>query len=262
MTLNYKEYLIKEGLNPLEVKDKPITISTWVKSNYQEFLNDLLNEIKKLIGQTIYFEGERRYDRMDQEKEPVYKINGKIVRPFYKIKVKDIAAYGTNHKTIIIISEDDKRYILYKLANKKSYDNFQEKIKKEKEINENLENSIGKTIYFYGDRVYGWRLPKEEKDPVYKLKGKEIKTVHKYVLKSIKHNPRNIIITTEDGKEYYLKKLLDKKAYDRFYKRAESVIKEREEMQRKKEEMKDKMRYIDPYGEENWIDEPKEGKWY
>jgi hypothetical protein len=264
----YFEY-INESLNSPLDKDKPVTVSTWYKKNLAEFQEDAENELKKLIGETIYFEGQRKViwrlnaanngyvKAKEGEPDKEYKVNGKIVRNVVKAKIKDIKSTGKNFNHIEVTSDENKVYTLYKIVDKKSFDNYHKKIKDLEEKEKILKDSIGKTIYFNGYRKYDYRqiVKKEDKDPVYRVDGKEIKTVYKEKVKKIVDERGSFIITTEDDKEYFVSKMLDKKAYDRFYKKVEKEIERREEVKKRKEDLKIKMRHLDPYGEEDWDDD-------
>jgi len=115
---------------------------------------------------------------------------------------------------------------------------------------------VGKTIIIDGERQYSYG---EKGDPLENIivNGKHVTPLRRIKVKDIVYNGHRQgvyymdIIDSED-KRYKLKKILPEKAWDKYAKKVGAELEKIEEEKRKKERLKMKHAYHDPYGEENW----------
>ncbi len=118
---------------------------------------------------------------------------------------------------------------------------------------------IGKTICIDATRQYDWRV-KQEPDPIDNIviNGTHVKPIYKITVKDIQYDGSHrqevyyVDIIDDEGKRYKLKKIVTDKTYANFAKKAGKELERMAEEKRKKERLKLKHLYHDPYAEELW----------
>ena len=134
MVSNFKVF--EELITPYN-EEPPLIYSQHFQTNYDGFKQELLDDLKnKLIGQTINIEGRRQFIHPDEKQDPLDNliIDGKYLKPVYRITVKDIIYDGSYRQQVYyinIISDDNKTYKLKKIVSEKTYNNFVKKVGKE-----------------------------------------------------------------------------------------------------------------------------------
>jgi hypothetical protein len=135
-----------------------------------------------------------------------------------------------------------------------NYDGFR------RELLDDLKNKlVGRTIYVDADRHYNYREEKDELDKIH-INDHKVKPIRELTIKDIEYSGEHygdvqyVNIIGTDNKKYRLKKIVDRKAFDRFNKKIERELEKIEEEKRRKERIKLKHIVEDPYGEEIWED--------
>lgn len=255
------EYFEKKGDNigiEMRIRDWAINNSSTFTYGYIRTLPKYKFTIKFFDIDENFYDGieeirNRESERIKKEKE--IKLKMKDIDPFGEEKWLDeshIKKYENFlNETINNPIQDDVPFV-YNNWYSLNHDGFKNDI-----INDLREKLIGKTIYIDGTRDYNW---KEEIEPIDKLvvNGKKIKPLYKITVKDFLYSGeerRDVyyvnVIDTED-KVYKFRKLIDKKVYDRWAKKVEVELEKIEEEKRRKERLKIKHLYHDPYGEEKW----------
>jgi hypothetical protein len=148
--------------------------------------------------------------------------------------------------------EEDSAFVYSSYFNQ-NYDGFRQ------EIIDDLKNKlVGKKVYLVGERQYNYYKDKVEGIDNLFIEGIRVKPIYHVTIKDVQYDGSHrgttyyVNVIDDEGKIYKLKKIVDKKSYDKFAKKFQKELDRIEEVKRKKEKLKLKHAHHDPFGEENW----------
>jgi hypothetical protein len=146
--------------------------------------------------------------------------------------------------------------LIYNTYFQNNYDGFKEDL-----LNDLKQKLIGKKIHFEGQKQYifdtNGKIVKDPLDNIF-IDGKKINPIYTITVKDIQYNGAHrqqtyyVDLISDDGLRYILKKIVNDKNYEKYAKKVQDVLDAIEKERIRKENLKLKHLYHDPYGEESW----------
>jgi hypothetical protein len=170
--------------------------------------------------------------------------------------IKDYITYVNEELTNPYTGEGDSLTFTYHYRD--NYDGFKREF-----LDDLKAKLVGKQIYIDGVHQYNHRKHNKDMeilDNIY-VNGKHVKPIYNIKVKDVEWSGEHrgdinyVNIIDDEGEKYRLKKVVDKKAYNKFASKAADELEKVEKEKIRKEKIRLKYINIDPYSEESWEDE-------